>query len=251
MNRPSSAPARRLRWQPFLVVGLLIEAASVAMTILSGEAVHRSAEERAALLFERQVERGMVAARERLEKYEQGLLSGAALFHASRHVDRSEWGEYVGRLDLERSFPGISGLGFIRRLPPGSIDDWVAEVRATSAPEFEVTVLDAPHPEHRYVIDFIEPLAPNLPARGLDIGSEANRRAAATESMRTGETRITNIITLVQDDARKPGFLMLVPVYAGGGIPKTEAERRERCIGWSYAPFVGEITMRGIADIVG
>lgn len=245
MNRPPH------RWKPYLVVGLLIELASVVMTIVSGEAVHRSAEERAALLFDGQIERGMVAARERLEKYEQGLYAGVALFNASEDVTRDEWRAFVTRMDLEERFPGILGLGFIRRLAPGTVDDWVRDVRADAGPDFWIKKLDSPARDHRYVIDFIEPLEPNLPARGLDIGSELSRRSAAVEAMLTGETRITNIISLVQDNTSKPGFLMLVPVYSGDSLPKTEAERRARCIGWSYAPFVGEITMRGIADIVG
>ena len=49
-------------------------------------------------------------------------------------------------------------------------------VRASDDPTFELRELAPSTHAVRYVIRYIEPLAENLPARGLDVGSEPLRR---------------------------------------------------------------------------
>ena len=97
--------------------------------------------------------------------------------------------------------------------------------------------LDAPD---KYIITFIEPLAPNIQTLGLDLGSERNRRSAADRAMRTGSASMSEKITFVQDKNRGAGFLVFVPLYRKGSPVKTEADRVENLEAWVYAPFIGE-----------
>ncbi|MFT7486145.1 MAG: CHASE1-domain containing sensor protein, partial [Candidatus Paceibacteria bacterium] len=236
---------------PFLLFGLLIEALSVIMTVVSGSVVHEASVNRAKANFERQVEQGMDAARTRMQLYEVGLYAAKGLFNSTSMVNRDQWRRFVDQLDIDKRFPGISGIGFIRRVSNDGIEEFLNLTRADGEPRLEIKVLDDPMPDSRYVIQWIEPLEHNLPALGLDIGSNSVRRSAAYEAMATGESRVTNIITLVQDNEKKPGFLMMVPVYSGGKVPATLEQRLATCIGWTYAPFIGERTLRGLVELTG
>jgi PAS domain S-box-containing protein len=55
-------------------------------------------------------------------------------------------------------------------------------------------------------------------------------------------------VTLVQeiDEEKQAGFLIYLPVYRGGQIPETEAERRAALAGFVYAPFRADDLLRGI-----
>ena len=56
--------------------------------------LYRAEQERSNILF-------------RLAAHAQVLRGAAALFHASDHVDRSEWREYVAHLQLEKTLPAF------------------------------------------------------------------------------------------------------------------------------------------------
>jgi PAS domain S-box-containing protein len=99
-----------------------------------------------------------------------------------------------------------------------------------------------------YIIKYIEPEGSNLGAQGLDIGSEARRRAAALRATDTGEPSITAAITLVQDSHKTPGVLLYVPVYAQGTRPLTAEQRRASLLGLLYAPILISELLDGMPD---
>ncbi|MBF2952511.1 hybrid sensor histidine kinase/response regulator, partial [Pseudomonas aeruginosa] len=109
-------------------------------------------------------------------------------------------------------------------------------------PEFRIQQL-TPHDGERYVIQYIEPVARNGQALGLDIASEANRREAARAALETGQVRLTGPITLVQASGlRQQSFLILMPIYRSGITPPPGPQRELEGFGWSYAPLLtGEV----------
>ncbi len=239
-----------MRSRSFLVIGIVLEVASVIVTLASAWAMQRSAHHEQLAEFSRRIDRGMQLATNRLGQYERCLIAGVGLFQASSRVQRDEWRKFIEIQSVDANYPGVSGFGFIRRVPQAQLDQFLAYTRQDGAPQFAIRTLQPPPPGDRYLIEFIEPLERNRPAAGLDIGSEPIRRAAAETAMRRGTPCITRMTTLVQDQQRKPGFLMLVPIYAGSGVPASEAERVRLLIGWTYAPFVGERIMEGVTDVL-
>jgi PAS domain S-box-containing protein len=172
----------------------------------------------------------------RIQLYEYGLRGarGVVLVMGAEHITRALFRRYSESRNIDHEFPGARGFGFIRRVPRERIPDFLAQARAEGPPDFKVVQLGANDGE-RFVIQYIEPLARNLPAVGLDVGSEANRRNTAMASMRTGSAVMTAPITLVQK-TREPlrSVLFLLPIY-GPGLPiGTDAEREAACVGWSY-----------------
>jgi PAS domain S-box-containing protein len=184
----------------------------------------------------------------RLTSAQYGLGGLRGTYAASKEVNRSEFRAYVESRDMDREFPGIRGFGFIEYVPRQDLDRFVAAVRADEAPDFNVkTTGSAPD---LWVIRFIEPLAKNIAAWGLDVGQDPVRREAAERAANTGKTALSGKITLVQDGAKTPGFLLYDPIYRADARPTTPEQRRAALIGLSYAPIVASELLRGVSETI-
>jgi len=185
----------------------------------------------------------------RINSYEDAVIGGAGLFYASDSVSRAEWRAYVSALRIEESFPGINGIGYIAKVAPDLVNEYVAAQRLDDAPEF------AAHPavdhDDYYLITYIEPVEINLAAVGLNIAFETNRKEAADLSGSSGQSAITGRILLVQDSEKAPGFLLLHPVYQTQQRNLSPAQRQEQLLGWVYAPFIGKNLLGGLTAAQG
>lgn len=153
-------------------------------------------------------------------------------------VNREAFHAWVASRDMPVDFPGVRGMGFVQRVDRAALPQFIANERADHAPEFSVrTSGDKPD---LYVIKYIEPLSPNRQAWGLDLGSEAVRREAVERAARTGKPALSGHIALVQDGAKRPGFLYMLPVYNPGfkSASATPEERLTALRGLIYAPIV-------------
>ena len=189
------------------------------------------------------------AMRGRIDLYRQSLDGGAALFEATETVSLDRWKSYVDVLDIEQSLPGINGIGFIMPVERSKIDDYLEFSRNNGVGDIRIHP-DTDSPEI-LSITYIEPVEPNKKAVGLDIGFEGNRRNAAYQARDTGKATITRRITLVQDNSKSSGFLLLRPMYEQGRIPETDELRRAAFRGWIYAPFIASRFMEGLTKSQG
>jgi len=201
--------------------------------------------ERGELAFAALADEGERALLHRLSSYVQGLDGAVGLFHASSEVSAADWRAYVEALDIGRTLPGIFGMGVIDDVAHGDLAAYTAGLRALGVEEF---VVDPGHGAraHHFIIRFIEPLAANRPALGLDIAYESHRREAAEMARLSGQPTITRRIFLVQDDRLRAGFLLLRPLYAEAVPIDTVEQRLAAFTGWVYAPFVGSRFMAGL-----
>jgi len=173
----------------------------------------------------------------RLESYDFGLEGVASLFSTGRHVTRLDLQRYVATLGLVDHLPGISGIGYIQPVQPDKIDTFLAQARLDGVPD--LVIREANTDRELFVIKYIEPLAPNAAALGLNIAYEPNRRDAAIVARDSGASSITHLIKLVQDSDHRPAFLVLMPIYGLATDTNTVEQRRAAFLGWIYAPFVG------------
>lgn len=184
------------------------------------------------------------ALQHRMNSYEQSLLSGIGLIAGSASVERGEWHAFAKAMQVRDRFPGINGIGYIADVPADGVKSFLRETRADDAPDFSI------HPEVTnnlyFVIKYIEPVDINAPAMGLNIAFEEERRLAAVAARDTGAAAITGRITLVQDNRKGAGFLLLLPVYKAGMPVNTVEERRLAHEGWVYAPFIARNFMKGL-----
>jgi signal transduction histidine kinase/CheY-like chemotaxis protein/integral membrane sensor domain MASE1 len=189
----------------------------------------------------------------RLDTYVNALSAAAGFYINSKDLHPEEWESFIHRLKLVERYPGINGMGFILPVDQAELPAFIAHRHALGQLNFEIkTVPEVTRPptgkmgyEH-YIISYIEPLAQNYQALGLDVASEKKRQTAGQRARDTGKATITDRITLVQDGQSRPGFLMFYPMYYAGAQIETVQERRMAFVGWSYAPFITEEFLNGI-----
>ena len=175
-----------------------------------------------------------------------GLNGLKSVYATHPKVKRAEFRAAVESRNLAKEFPGVRGFGFIEQVMRADLGAFIAAERADGAPQFNIRQLIDKDLEDLFVIKLIEPASANVGARGLDIGSEAMRRAAAQQAVDTGQPVMTKAIMLVQDQRSSPGVLMYVPVYAQGADMATVPERRGSLVGLLYAPIVIHELLEGL-----
>ena len=112
----------------------VILACSLALTFaawfLSDRSVHREAEDR----FHFRTEDVHASIGRRIAYYEHVLESTVALFQSSESLSRDEFHQYVTTLRLDRTYPGIQGVGFNLRVPSEQLDQHIAAMRRGGLP---------------------------------------------------------------------------------------------------------------------
>lgn len=225
--------SRRIAWTPWLALLL----GGVA-TAVGTEFVRRSLAERDFARFEQVVTDAEDRIVTRLENQIALLRATGGLFGAGLDPSVEQFAAYVDRMSLTEFYPGVQGVGFIRRIRPGELDEVVARMRAEAFPDFHVWPDSASRERHAVVL--LEPRdRRNRAALGYDISTEPVRAAALERARDTGWPTMTGRVTLIQevDPEKQPGVLILVPVYEKGERPSSVEERRDKLLGFAYSPL--------------
>ncbi len=211
----------------FLLAGLLL-------TWVTWSVMERKEQEKFQLVFESKAELLRQKIDERMSDHGRVLLGAKGLFEASKSVERGEWRAYVNMLSIGEH-PGALGYGFVHYVRGEEIPAFLKATRDDEAPKFEIKKLSQEN--QHFIIEYLEPLAPNATAVGLDLSFETNRREAAWAAALSGKTTLSRQIRLVQGDGSIPGFLIFCPLYKKNLPLSTEEERRQALFGWVYSPL--------------
>ena len=230
IDNPSLGHIRQLHWYHWVIL-----LGTITLTLFAWQLSLKQEEQRRQLLFSHQTDQILQLVRERMQTYEQALWAGAANLHANQQpLNAASWRDFSNALSIEKRYPGINGIGFIRHVKPEQLDQ-VLRAERRSRPNFTI------FPEHTqndyWPITYIEPLASNHKAIGLDMAHEQHRLSAARRARDTGLAQITGPIVLVQDDEKRPGFLFFAPFYRTLDHT-TVAQRQADFVGLVYAPFI-------------
>ena len=197
--------------------------------------------------FENVVQRTGTSIETKLEAYIGLLRAGAGFFAGSQRVERDEFRAVTERIELTRYYPGVQGIGFAQRVTRAERAVFVETQRREGQAGFDIS---PPGDRAEYFpIVFIEPQdRRNLHAIGYDMFSEPTRREAMERARDIGAAAASGRVVLVQeiDVTKQAGFLIYVPVYRGGAVPPTVAERREKLQGFIYSPFRADDLMAGL-----
>lgn len=230
--------AGSLHWVHWVVVAL-----SLLLTFGAWYFSKQQLAEKIEQQFQRQANQVVELVQERMELYENALWGGVSLIDSNNgEIFYDQWKAYAESLKIDRTYPGINGIGVIFNVQPEQLGAYLAKER-TRRPDYKL------HPEHKetefWPITYIEPIHGNSGAVGLDMAFETNRYTSILKARDSGEAQVTGPITLVQDKKKTPGFLFYSPFYRGGAKPKTIDERRDSIVGVTYAPFIMEKLMNG------
>ena len=230
---------------PWLVLGLALSATAVA-TLYVNHVVRMKDRER----FENSVQQVHDNIRDRINTYVAMLRGTRGLFAVGQRVLTDDFRKYVQRLELDRHWPGVQGIGFSRYVPAGSkrtnlMNESMDQNLTTRVNGFDEPFRiwpDAERDEYHPII-YLEPLNDaNHAAIGYDMFTDPVRREAMERARDTGEPTASGRVRLVQDKAdasagAEGSFLLFVPVYVEGVTPPTVEQRRQQLRGFVYSPF--------------
>ncbi len=219
---------------------LLAFFAGVALTGWRSADAERAIEADAAMRFERLSAQLVERVAAELDRSLHPLRGIRGLVEAYPDTGLAAFRRFLSSRNLAEEFPGMHGFGMIEAVPRSKEATFVARERQRGHPDFTVKVVAGgrSRDDLLFLIRLVEPFAENRGAIGLDVGSEAMRNAAAERSRRNNEPAMTRPIVLVQDPLRRPGALIMVPIYRAGEPIDTPEQRLVAHIGWAYSPVV-------------
>jgi PAS domain S-box-containing protein len=226
-----------------LATGFVLSAA--AAFLLAGQV-----EREARLKFDSAASDAKVAIESRINAYADVLLGVRGLFISDNSVNRVEFKRYIDSLDLNRRYPGIQVIHYSRRISAAERPAFEAMVRGDTSveprgyPDFAIRPAGN-RPEY-VVAQFVEPMAGNERALGLDLGGDAVRLAALRHTRESAQLTASGTIALANIPERHPGFAMRLAVYQKDAPLATVAQRRDAFNGVVSASFIVIDLMRGV-----
>ena len=212
-------------------------------TLAAWRTVHREEEDRRAQVLQTQADATAERVERRLRSLGQ-ILRGASgyLARGGQPPSREAWHAYVQNIAFFQSYPGIQGLGFAQWIPAGRLAAHERSVRAEGFASYRIVPGGdlPPDPAGCSTIIYLEPMDErNLRAFGRDMWAEAARRTAMARARDTGLPSMSAPVKLFQEGVTgvQTGTLFYAPVYRPGPDLVTEAQRRERLLGWAFYPI--------------
>jgi signal transduction histidine kinase/ActR/RegA family two-component response regulator len=224
---------------------------SLTATLVLSWAFSRNMEIKDASRFQNNVAMMQNSVNSELRTY-IGLLQGAAALFAANgnDVTRDKFHKYISTLQIRKYYPGIEGIGYSARIPPEAVKDYT-RAQQGSLGRSDFHIWPKYDREEYHAIVFLEPSdKTNDGAVGYDMYTDDVRRAAMQRARDEGVPVASGRVMLIQDvdQTRQPGFLVFVPIYEGGVVPDTLPARRDKFVGFAYAPFRADLLFPGISD---
>ncbi len=176
----------------------------------------------------------------RLTTYEQMLRGFRGFFAASPNIDQEAWLRYVTQYDYQSSYTGISGVGYMAYVTDNKLPSYLAIMRK-STPAFSIS--PAGDREVYVPLTFSSAVSNDgtiTPSRnlGFDVMTDPTRRQMIEKARDTGQTNISEKITLLGDrgTANQSSFIMYVANY-GENRPQTVQERQATIEGFVFAGY--------------
>jgi diguanylate cyclase (GGDEF)-like protein/PAS domain S-box-containing protein len=228
----------------------VVLAAGVLLSAAAGYAVQRQLERENRLQFDSAVSDANALINARISDYADALRGIRALFIASEQIDRLAFKRYIDSLELSRRYPGIQVVHFSRRISAAerrAFEEQVRNDRSVDPSGYPKFNIRPPGERAEYVVaQYVEPMAGNERALGLDLGGDAVRLAALERTRDTGNITASGSIALALDPSRHPGFAMRGAVYRKDMPVETVEQRRAAFTGVVSASFVVIDLMQGV-----
>ncbi|HBE17036.1 MAG TPA: hypothetical protein DEG17_19130 [Cyanobacteria bacterium UBA11149] len=222
-------------------IALAVLLLGLILTGFSWQYTKRNIERETTAQMDKQVKEATISIQNRIQVYLNTFYAGKGFWISENlNVPYNKWQIFVTTLELEKRYPGINGLGFIRYIPK-NLKEYEKKVRQNNNKIEKIYQNYTVYPQGKrpdyFVIEYSEPIQKNRQAIGLDVGHETVRRKGVERARDTGNPAATGRIILVQDKDKTPGFLMYLPIYRPGMPINTIEEKKAAFFGFIYAPF--------------
>jgi PAS domain S-box-containing protein len=242
--RSSMNPLSLSFWRPR--VAWVVFIVCLGATAVGGRLSYSQIQKRREEHFRSNTEKIKESIRNRIDSYKHLLKGAVGLFVASREVERAEWAAYVRSLNLVERYQAVRALGYVENVPPAELASFILNNRGTGAPNFNVFPTGTR--TNYYIVQYVEPVEGNATVLGFDAATEAPFRQAAELAADSGEAALTRRVQLPQVAEERLAVVLLLPVYAGGGVPEDSVQRRARIKGWVCAVFFIDELLDGIRE---
>lgn len=242
----AAATTSRLAWRYRMLLAAIV-LGGIATSIAGFITTWQDERERAESAFQRAAQQRVVEIKEQADRVVDAVETVGGLFEASRDVTVDEFDTFV--------------RGIFARLPAVRALQWVAYVPAAERARFETRFGTAGHraeiwernadgsraragdrPNYFPVL-YIAPADDRAAVLGFDVGAEERRREAIDSAILLRRAAASRPITLLLDQGRLPGVLIMRPVFwadRSGGA--------ERLQGFASTTLVGkDLVDRAIA----
>jgi signal transduction histidine kinase len=216
-------------------------AVATALALSLSSIVYQEARGKAVLRLEQQAQQLSIAIQQSVNAKLQVLQAFQAFYGVGQMVTQVEFKKFAVVTLIYH--PDIQALQWIPLTPADGLVRREAAGRVEFGPNFHIFERDAsgqnvpvtPRPFY-FPVYYIEPMAGNQAAHGLDAGFLPERRAILIEAWHTGRVMASGPVRLVQEQGDQYGVLLYQPIYAQGVPPQTEAERIRSLMG--FVPVV-------------
>ncbi len=194
-------------------------------------------QERAELNLSLQAQVSASAVRAAVDRCDLMLRDLAELLGRRGDLSRAEFAEVARPLLLRH--PELLALEWVPVVPQTERAGTEEQARRELGRPFEFMQSNAAGRLQRageralhWPILYVEPLTGNEVALGLDLAVEQNRTALGL-ARDEADLVLSRPIRLVQETGHQLGYVAMMPVYRGGGVPRTVAERQARLTGFA------------------
>uniref|UniRef100_UPI003752B1A9 sensor domain-containing diguanylate cyclase n=1 Tax=Undibacterium sp. TaxID=1914977 RepID=UPI003752B1A9 len=212
----------------------------LSLTALLFASVRKVEAERQNVLFKQSANLHIAAVTSGLQDAVEQLVVLNQVFRTVGVVTREQFHVFTTPL-LER-YPQIQALSFQRMIMHADRHAYETMMRRNNR-DFSITeIVDgvqqrAQNRDSYNVVDYIEPIAGNEAALGLNTLLTKDQIKARTQSRTTGRVTATGLLSLAQRKGWHTGFLVLAPVYLQGAPLDTANARQRATIGETAAVF--------------
>ena len=218
---------------PFVVL-----AVSILLTVGVAYIFYQSAKTKDSIRFANEVNRTQLAIESKLNLYIALLKGGRGFIESNQEINRQNFYDYVKRLELEKNYTGVQGIGYTKVVPASERTALIERMKSDGYANFNI--FPESEKQSYQVVIYLEPSDErNQKAIGFDMSSEQNRRETLDLARDSGEAASSAKVNLVQETEVNPqaGFLIYLPIYKNGTLPATVDERRKNIVGFIHSPF--------------
>lgn len=173
----------------------------------------------------------------RLQTYVNALYGFRGLFNSSDQVSEADFSHYYDSLNLQDQYKGFRAIGFIQAVAPKDVQSVVQAARndRTLYPEGNPAFTTPQASDEYFIIRYLA----GSKGTGVNLALDPARRSLFEQARDSGAPSASSTVTFAATATQKEGsgFIITLPIYKGGAIPQTIAERRTKLVGFVNAIF--------------
>lgn len=203
--------------------------------------------------FNNEVNKTQTIIENKLSSHVMMLRSVRAYVESSANIDKKAFTIFVRNLEIENYYKGVQGIGLVKSVTPAERSAFIEKMNAENLSFKIFPERPDNKTENLYVVAYFEPHPENSQKLiGFDMASEKLRLTAMNEARDSGQTSVSEKVTLMDQSSLKagPGFLIYLPTYKSGEVPENVDARKQQLNGFIYSPFRAEEFLQDIQNTV-